>query len=115
MAIIISKEENLSFYRALGFYETYRKERAYDTVVLMDCNGMELEIFIDGSHKCKDIELLGLRHFALKVSATIENEIERLRRMTEMTIDISPIMRDWRDGRFCFVKDPDGTVIELHE
>jgi hypothetical protein len=81
----------------------------------MDGYGIELEIFIDGSHEKKDVEPLGLRHFALKVSGRLEEEIERLRKASQEVLDFSPIMSDWRGERYVFVKDPDGTAVELHE
>lgn len=115
IAIIISSEDHLSFYRLLGFDECFRKVRAYDTVVLMEGNGIELEIFIDGNHKTYQTEHLGLRHIALKVSSPLENEIVRIINASVDAIDISPVMRDWKEERFVFMKDPDGTVVELHE
>ena len=33
IALIISKEEHLDFYRLLGFQESFRKERKYDVAV----------------------------------------------------------------------------------
>lgn len=114
IALIISSEKHLSFYKLLGYEEVFRKERSYDMVVLLDGYGMELEIFVDGSHERRDVEPLGLRHFALKVDR-IEDEIERLNSQSETVIDFSPIMNDWRGERYVFLKDPDGTVIELHE
>lgn len=33
-AIIVSSERNLEFYRLLGFSETFKKVRKYDTAVL---------------------------------------------------------------------------------
>lgn len=115
IALIISKEEHLSFYRNLGFTEVFRKERSYDVVVLMDGYGMQLEIFIDGNHERRgDQEPLGLRHFALKVDGKLEDEIDRLRNANQAVLDCQ-IMSDWRGERFVFLKDPDGTVVELHE
>lgn len=114
IALIISKEEHLSFYRNLGFQEVYRKVRSYDVVVLMDGYGMELEIFIDKNYSPRDSEPLGLRHFALKVDGKLEDEIDRLRNANQAVLDCQ-IMSDWRGERFVFLKDPDGTVIELHE
>lgn len=113
IAIIISKEEHLDFYRLLGFTEVFRKERSYDTAVLLDGYGMELEIFIDESHERRENEPLGLRHFALKVDGSLEDEIERMRNGSAEVIDFGLIMSEGE--RFCFLKDPDGTVIELHE
>lgn len=99
----------------LGFTETFRKKRKYDTAVLMDGYGMQLEIFIDPSHPAHgEQEPIGLRHFALKVDK-IEDEIERRRNVSAEVIEVSPIMEDWTGARFCFVKDYDGLSIELHE
>lgn len=49
-AIIASSEESIRFYTKLGFRETYRKERKYDTIVLLNGYGMQIEMFIDSSH-----------------------------------------------------------------
>ena len=40
IALIVSREENLSFYEQLGFKETKRIERSYDTVVFMENDGI---------------------------------------------------------------------------
>ena len=37
IALIVSSEANLGFYEKLGFRETERFERSYDTVVFMTC------------------------------------------------------------------------------
>ena len=116
IAIIVSSERSLEFYRLLGFIETFRKKRKYDTAVLMDGYGMQLEIFIDPSHTPPTSpEPLGLRHFALRVSGTLEDEIERIRRESIEVIEVGPMMLDWTGVRFCFIKDYDGLSIELHE
>ena len=115
IAIIISKEEHLNFYKLLGFSEVFRKVRTYDTAVLLDGYGMELEIFIDGRHERRDSEPLGLRHFALKVDGRLEDEIERLKAASSEVLEVGPIMNDWRGVRFVFLKDQDGAVVELHE
>ena len=44
IALIVSREENLAFYENLGFREKTRFERAYDTVVFMECDGIILEV-----------------------------------------------------------------------
>lgn len=116
LAIIISSEQLLSFYKLLGFHETFRKIRSYDTVVLMEGHGMDLEVFIDPLHAQRpDQEPLGLRHFALRVSEPLEIEIERLKQEAPGVFDFGPIQHDWQGERFVFIKDPDGTVVELHE
>ena len=109
VAIIVSSEECVRFYERLGFSVTFRKNRSFDTVVLMEGYGLQLEIFIDPRHQSKgDTEPLGLRHIALKVE-DVERTIE------EMNLDAEAINRDWIGKRFCNVSDPDGNVIEFHE
>ena len=96
----------------MGFQETFRKKRKHDTAVLMDGYGLQLEVFIDPSHpKRGEQEPIGLRHFALRVDS-LEAEIERLK---AGDIEVGPIMEDWTGVRFCFVKDYDGLLVELHE
>ena len=114
IAIIVSSENSLLFYKKLGFSETFRKIRNYDTIVLMDGYGIQLEIFIDPrhpSHKDGINEPIGLRHFALKVDS-LEITINELGLESK---DVGQIKLDWIGIRYCFIKDPDGLTIELHE
>ena len=64
IALIVSSEESLNFYRKLGFKEAKRVERSYDTVALMQCRLVGLEIFIDPKHpdRVSEPEARGLRH-----------------------------------------------------
>ena len=109
-AIIASSEESVRFYTKLGFRETYRRERKYDTVVLLDGYGMQIEMFVDPNHpeRATKPENMGLRHLALKVEK-IEDTV------AEHGFEIGPIMNDWVGVRFAFMADPDGLPIELHE
>ena len=50
IALIVSSERCLGFYMDLGFMEKKRIERNYDTVVLMECDDIVLEIFVDSNH-----------------------------------------------------------------
>ena len=112
IALILSSEECLEFYKRLGFSENFRKERERDCVVLLNGHGIQLEAFIDPRYPRRDDnEPLGLRHFALQVSDSLENEIERLKDV----VDIGQIMTDWVGQRFVFIHDPDGKVMELRE
>ena len=107
-AIIVSSEKSVAFYERLGFNVTFKKKRAYDMVVLMEGNGLKLEMFIDPDHPCRatDPENLGLRHLAFKVE-----DIEEASRK----FGNSPICTDWVGERYCMISDPDGLPIELHE
>ena len=108
-AIIVSSEDVVMFYKKFGFKEFKRIERNSDTVFLLQGYGIQLEMFVDSLHPFRSIpEPLGLRHIALKVD-DIEKVIENLGLIS------SPIMNDWIGARCCFIKDPDGNAIELHE
>lgn len=109
-AIIVSSEVSVDFYKRLGFRETYRRERKYDTVIILDGHGMQIEMFVDPNHpkRATNPENMGLRHLALKVEK-IEETVEKL------NLEIGPIMNDWAGIRFAFTADPDGLPIELHE
>lgn len=114
IAIIVSSEDNLEFYKKLGFIETKRFTRPYDTVIFMECTGSEkesstvLEIFVDKNHPDRDSapENLGLRHIAFSV-----DDLDELTKI----IDCESIRTDWFGRRFTFTKDPDGQPIELKE
>lgn len=109
-AIIASSEESVAFYARLGFRETYRRDRKYDTVVLMEGHGMQIEMFVDPNHpeRATHPENMGLRHLALRVTS-IEDTAAAL------GLEIGPVMNDWVGVRFAFTADPDGLPIELHE
>ena len=107
-ALIASSEKSVEFYLKLGFKPVFRKVRNYDTVVLLEGNGIELEIFIDLNHPARAAkpENLGLRHFALRVDSCEQISKE---------FDCGPIMKDWIGVNFCFTADPDGLPVEFHE
>lgn len=108
VALICSSEKSIEFYKSLGFEEFFRKERSYDTVVLMQGQGMRLEIFIDPNHpqRANEPETLGMRHLALKV-----DDLDKARKEYEC----GEVMTDWVGERYCMTQDPDGLPIELHE
>ena len=108
IALIVSKEENLAFYKKLGFVEKNRIERGYDTVVFMECDGLLLEVFIDSSHPARvtNPEAMGLRHIAFVVES-----LEEVMR----DVQCEEIRTDWFGRRFTFCRDYDGQPIELKE
>lgn len=110
VAVIVATEASVVFYKKLGFHEVFRKERAYDTVVLLEGHGMQLEIFIDPNHPDRAVnpENKGLRHLAFQVDS-----IEKTAK--ELGLAIGPVMNDWQGIPFAFTSDPDGLPIELHE
>lgn len=108
IALIVSSEESLSFYEKLGFKETKRIERSYDTVVFMQCEQVIFEIFIDSNHpeRVTEPEARGLRHMAFSVDSL--EEIMKVVKCEE-------VRTDWFGRKFTFTKDPDGQPIELIE
>lgn len=108
VAIIVSSEESIQFYKKLGFQEYFRKVRPYDTVVLLKGFGMELEMFIDPNHPARphDPESLGVRHLSFQVDNLDEM-------VNEFGCD--SIKRDWNGIRYANTSDPDGLPIEFHE
>ena len=108
-AIIVSNEASVEFYERFGFEVFKRVEREYDTVVLLYGHGIQLEMFVDVNHPMRQApEPLGMRHLALRV-----DDIEKTGK--DLNLDIGAIMKDWVGSRFCFIVDPDGNVVELHE
>lgn len=45
IALIVSSEQCLRFYEKLGFKETNRSERSYETVVFMECEEIRTDWF----------------------------------------------------------------------
>ena len=105
ISIISSAEASVGFYTRLGFKETERIQRGYDTVVLMEGCGFGLEIFIDPRHCAKDGEPLGLRNISMTV-----DDIE-----TAAGTFGAEVKTDWHGKRYLIIKDPDGILIQLHE
>ncbi len=111
IALLISSEECLDFYKKLGFMETFSKERTNDKIILLDGYEIQLEVFIDNSHPVKATgiaEPLGCRHFALYVD-NLENAL------AELGIAHTDIGTDWQGIRYCYITDLDGNQMELHE
>lgn len=108
IALIVSSENSLSFYEKLGFTESKRIERSYDTVVFMRCEQIVLEIFIDPKHpeRVSEPETYGLRHIAFLV-----DNLEKVMK----SVECEKIGTDWFGRKFTFTKDPDGQPIELIE
>lgn len=108
IAIIISKEEHLAFYKKLGFKETDRFPRENDTVVFMENNGIVLEIFIDPNHpqRLSNPEPSGLWHFALAVD-DFDTFIK--------DFECEEIQTNWFGQRLTFTRDPDGQPVEFME
>lgn len=107
IAITVSKEENLSFYKALGFVETQRNDRPekQDTIIFMNGLGTTLEIFIDKHHEGHK-ETYGLRHIAF--------DVDNLQKTREELLQFNPKPINDKYNIF-FVCDPDGQEIEFRQ
>ena len=111
IAIIISSEAGVEFYKTLGFIEENRVNRGYDQIVWISGYGEKIELFIDATHpvRATNPEALGLRHLAFEVD-DIDAEWERLRQFNPEPIRVKD------DGKkVFFVKDPDGLPIEIRD
>ena len=111
IAIIVSSEEGVEFYKTLGFKEENRINREYDQIVWLKGYDETIEIFIDKSHPSRldNPEALGLRHIAFEVD-DVEKEWNRLKQFNPEPIKIKD------DGKkLFFVKDPDGLPIEIRD
>ena len=71
ISLIISSEQNLDFFKTIGFIEISREERkdSHDILVYMAGNGLALKIFIDSTHPPRPSkpEVYGLRYLSFKV------------------------------------------------
>lgn len=110
ISIISSSEDSVSFYKSIGFEEISRIQRDHDTVVLFKGLGVDLEMFLDPKHPSHSFspETLGIRFISFKTD-DIEATVKKLNLKAE------PIQTDWFNQRYCFIKDPDGLLIQLHE
>jgi len=111
IAIIVSSEAGVDFYKTLGFEEENRIDRGYDQIVWMTGYGEKLELFIDSTHpeRVTNPEALGLRHLAFEVD-NVDAEWDRLSKYNPEPI------RTKDDGKkVFFVKDPDGLPIEIRD
>ena len=111
IAIIVSSEDGVGFYKALGFTEENRIDRGYDQLVWLNGYGEKLELFVDATHPARVTvpEALGLRHLAFEVD-DVDAEWERLKQFSP-----EPIRIKYNGKKVFFVKDPDGLPIEIRD
>lgn len=107
IAIIVSSEGGIEFYKKLGFVEISRQVRPdkHDEIIFLEGNGCTLEIFKDATHPkhITNPEALGLRHLCFETDEFDNFTFDEM-------IRINP-----RGKRFCFLKDPDGLPVEIVE
>lgn len=80
IALLASSEEAQRFYEKLGFTEPKRIECSNDTVVLMQCEHIGLEIFIDPKYpeRVTEPEANGLRYIAF-----LEENLEEVMKLVK--------------------------------
>lgn len=112
ISVIISSENTLAFYKAIGFAEISREIRpdSHDILVWLERNGLLLKVFIDSTHPSRltNPEAYGLRH----LSFVVEDLAGLHEKLTEFNPD--PIKGSKR-RRFFFVRDPDGCPFRFEE
>lgn len=101
IAIIVSSEAGVNFYKSLGFEEKSREVRLdnHDELIYL-CNGViTLEIYKDSTHpkRITNPEAYGLRHLCFQVE------------------NIGTDYKTDKNGKFKFIYDPDGLPIEIRE
>ena len=105
ISIIVSNEECVDFYKGLGFNEVSREERidAHDELIYLSNGSILLRLYKDSTHPKRDRnpESLGLRYLVFETS-----NIEMITK--------SNIKND-KNGRFLFLIDPDGQLIQIRE
>ncbi|MBP5279986.1 MAG: VOC family protein [Erysipelotrichaceae bacterium] len=113
VALIVSKEESLDFYRKLGFRETSRKVRPEknDVLIMMENNGAVLEVFIrpDAPLRLCKPEAYGCRHIAF--------DVDNLEEILEVLKDYKaePIRTTETGRRLVFISDSDDQPVEFME
>lgn len=109
IALIVSSNTSVEFYKKLGFQEMSRVDRGYDILVYMEGCGVVLELYVDSTHppRVDRPEALGLRHLGFEVD-DLEKTLE------EWNIN-AELIRESNDEKYTFFKDPDGLPIELRE
>ena len=112
ISIIISKEENLEFYKAIGLIEIDREVRpdSHDTLVCMEGHGIKLKVFVDSTHpsRASNPEAYGLRHVSFKV--------EKIKVLHEKLERFNPDPIKENNGKkFFFVRDLDNCPFRFEE
>lgn len=101
IAIIVSSEERVEFYKQLGFEEQSREIRPsnHDELIYLSNGLLTLEIYKDSTHpkRVTNPEAYGLRHLCFQ------------------TENIGDDYKVDEKGKFKFICGPDGQPIEIRE
>lgn len=113
-------ETSIAWYgKFFGFIETHRVKREDKEIALLNLSDFNLEIFqvqnnlsapeYEGNLS-EDLRHVGVRHFAIHVD-NLKEKIDLLR-MHNVEF-VSEPAEAFYGGVYCFVKDPDGILVEL--
>lgn len=101
IAIIVSSEEGVDFYKSLGFKEISREIRPdnHDELIYLNDGLITLEVYKDPTHPQRPTkpEAYGLRYLCFQVE------------------DIGEDYKIDKKGKFKFIYDPDGLPLEIRE
>ena len=113
VALIVSKDENLDFYRKLGFRGTSRtfRESKNDYLIMMENGDAVLEVFLrdDAPARLCSPEAYGCRHIAFDVD-NVDEILELLKDYRCEKIRTTDTGR-----RFVFITDADDQPVEFLE
>ena len=102
IAIIVSSEESVEFYKSLGFKELCRevREDSHDELLYLSDGLLTLEIYKDPTHpkRLSNPEAYGLKHLCFQVEDIGEG-----------------CKLDKNGNKFKYIYDPDGLPIEIIE
>ena len=105
IAIIVSSEEGVNFYKSLGFEEVSREVRkeSHDELICLFNGDISLRLYKDATHPTRNRkpESLGLRYLTF--------EVDDLSQFKGVEIKEDQL------GRFIFLNDPDGQPVQIRE
>lgn len=105
VAIIVSSEQGVIFYKNLGFEEISREIRKemHDELILLSNGQLELKIYKDPTHPVRNRkpESLGIRYLTF--------ETDEFDSFKDFDIKKDNI------GRFIFLNNPDGQPVQIRE
>ena len=105
VAIIVSSEAGVNFYKGLGFDEVSREIRkeAHDEIIYLSNGELTLRLYKDATHPVRNRkpESLGIRYLTFVV--------DNLNGFKGVEI------KQDKDGRFIFLNDPDGQPVQIRE
>lgn len=105
ISIIVSSEEGVNFYKALGFKEINRlvRKEMHDELIYLSNDELELRLYKDATHPTRNRKpkSLGIRYLTF--------EVDNLNTFKDVEI------KEGQSGRFIFLNDPDGQPIQIRE